>query len=130
MTRPCSWGQTAIRASLVRLALRITTSVCRSRKLTSLTNVEAPQPTSARAVIARAIRRLMDVAYRIRPLAERIPLPGREGQGPRGGGGRGLLDAPGVREVADQLPGRDHEDGLLHAGRLELLAQRDADLEV
>src|SRR6185295_14819724 len=79
---------------------------------------------------ARAIRRNMDVAYRIRPPAGRIRLPGREGGRPGGSRRGGLPDAPRVRQVLDQLPGGDHEDRLLDARRLELLAERDADLHV
>src|SRR5258706_5979686 len=110
------------------------TSVWRFRNATSSMNVDEAQPDSASAAIARAIRRLMDVAYRIRPLAGRIPSPRRGGRKesrgrPGCGGSRGPADAPRGREVADELPGGHHQDRLLRPRRVELLAERDLQLE-
>src|SRR5581483_7384024 len=127
MTRPCRAGQTAIMALLVRSGWMMTTSVCRSRKFTSPMNDWDAQPPRAVAATARAIRRLMDVAYRIRPLAGRLRSPRQERRGPSRGGGRGRAHVHGGRQAADQLPGRHEQDRLLGAGRVELLAERDED---
>src|SRR4029078_3983513 len=88
------------------------------------------QPSAASPNAARAIRRLMDVAYRIRPLAGRFRLLDEDGRRPRAGRDGRLAHAPGAREVVDQLPGGDHEDRLLGARRLELLAERDLHLQL
>src|SRR5260221_10560929 len=115
ITRPWSAGQTAMRELVVRSDDSTITSVWRFRNATSSMNVDEAQPDSASAAIARAIRRLMDVAYRIRPLAGRIPSPRRGGRKesrgrPGCGGSRGPADAPRGREVADELPGGHHQD--------------------
>src|SRR6185436_20640411 len=119
MTRPWSLGQTAMRALLVRSGVRMTTSVWRFRNATSSMNVDDVHPAAVTTASARAIRRYMDVAYRIRPLAGRIRLLCGRRERADGSRSRSLPDAPRGGQVAEQLPRRDHEDRLLDARRLE-----------
>src|SRR5260221_14754035 len=91
ITRPWRAGQTAMRALLVRSGWRMMTSVCRFRKLTSLMKVWDAQPPRAIDATARAIRRLMDLAYRIRPPAGRFRSPGQERRRPCRDRGAGRL---------------------------------------
>src|SRR5688572_31182922 len=108
MTRPWSRGQTAMRALLVRVGIRTTTSVWRFRNATSSMKVCDVHPAAASAAAARAIRRNMDVAYRIRSLAGRFRSLCRGERPDRGGDGR-LLHGPRGGQVVDELPRRDHE---------------------
>src|SRR5262245_7736331 len=119
MTRPWSLGQTATRALLVRSGIRTRTSVWRFRNATSSVKVDDEHPAAATAASARAIRRYMDVAYRIRPLAGRIRLLCGRGERADGSRDRRFPDAPRGGQFADQLPRRDHEDRLLDPRRLE-----------